>query len=133
MKFKESEYYNRQFLTKKAYKRICDIHCSYDVKKYFNINGLLSKITKRKKFYKTKELDYPLGSKSKMKLRVFDGYYELNQYEENDLLLYLIFDKPVHIIGKHCFQIVAPEIIINNNCNCEKIYGCFADKLEVKN
>lgn len=132
MKFKESEYYNRKFLTKKAYKRICDIHCLYDVKEYFNINGFLSKIIKKKNFYKSKELDYSLGSKSKMKLRVFDDYYELNQYEENDLLLYLIFDKPVHIIGKRCFQIIAPEIIINNNCNCEKIYGCFTDKLEVK-
>lgn len=118
MEFKKSKYYNEKFLGKFLYSKIYDEDKLLTVQEYFNVNPI-----DKEYCVKDEDKDYSL--------KVFDEYYEL-KCEKDDAFLFLAFDKPVHVTGKYCGSIIAPEIIVENARNKELSF-CFCDKLIINN
>lgn len=118
MKFIKTKYYNEELLGEDLYHKIHKNHEVLTVQEFFNINN-----TENKYHVKDKNRDY--------KLMIFDNYYQLD-CKNFQVYLFLVFDKPVHITGKHCSKIIAPEIIINSNQNSYLSY-CVANKVLIHN
>lgn len=119
MEFTKSPYYDKKLLGKALYNRVSDMCQIYAVYDFFRINK------KQKEYEKHNEGEYSY------KLKVFEKYYELN-CDDFIYYVFVIFDKPVHIVGKHCACIIAPEIIVEN-INNECAYHCVSNKLIINN
>lgn len=121
MEFKKSKYYNKEFLGEYLYKNIYDRDEIFSIQEFFNTND-----TQKEYFKDGTNIDNRYYS---YKLAVCKKYYELDYHGYNEYL-YLIFDKPVHITGKYCIGIIAPEIIIRDEEN-EKIHFCIANSVTI--
>lgn len=123
MKFKESKYYNKDFLGENLYNLIYDDDEVHTVREYFNINSA------EKEYLKKGSSVY--GQSYRYKLKINNNYYELD-CQQYDSYLYLVFDKPVHIVGEYCTNIIAPEIVVKSSKN-KVILRCIANKILVDN
>lgn len=118
MKLKESNYYNIEFLGKYLYEKIKNRKEIFTVHEYFGINN------SQKEYHKK-------GTFENYKLKVCEDYYEFECFQYYESLL-LVFDKPVHVTGKYCANIFAPEIIIKSRENNLLSY-CIANKAIIDN
>lgn len=117
MEFKRSVYYNKDFLGKHLYERIVNSDEIFTVQEFFNMDG------KKKKYENYKENEHFY------ELKVFDNHYELD-CEALSYSKYIVFDKPVYIVGSYCYLIIAPEILIKSNKN-SGTYHCVTNKLVI--
>lgn len=119
MNFKESRYYDEEFLGKYLYNKISNDDKIYSVQEFFGV------IDNQKEYHIK-------GEYMDCKLTVQEEYYELD-CEEHDDSLYIVFDKPVHITGEFCIGIFAPEIVIKKSNTYSSTYKCVVDKLIINN
>lgn len=119
MEFKKSKYYDESLLGEAFYENIDEYDEILTVQEFFNMNS------EKKEYENYKENEHFY------ELKVFNNYYELD-CEAYSYLTYIVFDKPVHITGGHCFQIIAPEILIKSNKN-SSTYHCVTNKLVIDN
>lgn len=123
MKFKESKYYNEEFLGGYIYKKTVDSDEILTIQEFFGIND------KQKEYIKDGADIY--NRYYNYELKICDEHYELDCQDRNEYL-YLLFDKPVHITGKYCVGLIAPEIVVKSDKN-NLLSRCISDKILIDN
>lgn len=123
MKFIKSKHFNKEFLGKRFYAMANYRDELLTIQEFFNINDTQKEYLKEGKSIDNKTYSY--------KLTVQENYYELD-CQSHDTYLFLVFDKPVHIVGPICSKIIAPEIIVKNSEN-NSMFQCVANKVTINN